>query len=123
MQNEPTTSPAVQGLIERHKPFAVLTSLGFALLYAELGLFAHLAWRARSDGEAALAIGAAFVIALAAYWQSFREARGFSVPGAAQQGSLALPGLTAQLGRGAAWVLFAGCLCLLLYAWLVAFDL
>ena len=116
-------APAVQSLIERHKVFALVTSAGFALLYAELGLFAHLAWHARSDGEAALIIGAAFAITLGAYWQSFRQARAFSVPGAEQQGSLALPELTAQLGRGAAWVLLAGAACLLLFLYLVAFNL
>src|SRR5205823_8391723 len=114
-------APAVQSVIERHKLFALVTSAGFALLYAELGLFAHIAWRARSDGEAALIIGAAFVISLGAFWQSFRQARAFSVPGAEEQGSRALPELTRQLGRGAGWVLVAGVVCLLLFLYLTAF--
>lgn len=115
--------PAVQSVYQRHKLFAVLTSIGFALLYAELGVFAHAAWRARGDGEAAAIIGAAFIITLAAFLLSFAQARAFSVPGAEQQGSLALPELSAQLGKGAGWVLLAGGICLMLYVYLVAFNL
>jgi len=115
--------PAVQSVYERHKLFAVLTSVGFALLYAELGAFAHAVWRSRGDGEAALIIVAAFVISLAAFLISFGQARAFSVPGAEQQGSLALPELSAQLGKGAGWVLLASGACLVLYLYLVAFNL
>ncbi len=115
--------PAVQSVYKRHKLFAVLTSVGFALLYAELGVFAHAAWRARGDGEAALIVGAAFVISLAAFLTSFSQARAFSVPGAEQQGSLVLPELSTQLGKGAGWVLLASGICLVLYLYLVAFNL
>ena len=66
---------AVQSVYQRHKLFAVLTSIGFALLYAELGVFAHAAWRARGDGEAAAIIGAAFIITQAAFLLSFAQAR------------------------------------------------
>ena len=89
--------PVVRSVYERHKLFAVLTSIGFALLYAELGVFAHAAWPARSDGEAALIIGGAFVVSLTAFLLSFGQARSFSVPGAEQ---LQLPALARVSAHG-----------------------
>src|SRR5205823_4693268 len=103
----PMAGPPVQSVFTKHRPFALLTSLGFALLYAELGLFAQQAWRTRSDGEAALLIAAAFVLMLAAYIGSFWPARAYTVSGVERQGSLVLPTLLAQMGQGAGIILAA----------------
>ncbi|MEP7198336.1 MAG: hypothetical protein ABI874_00850 [Chloroflexota bacterium] len=116
-------TPYVQSVIDRHKPFVVLTSLGFALLYAELGLFAHHAWRARGDDEAAIIIGAAFALTFAAFVASFVPAKSFTVAGGEQQASLVLPELTLQMGKGAGLVLLASVVCFIMYLYLVAFDL
>ena len=116
-------TPYVQSVIDRHKPFVVLTSLGFALLYAELGLFAHHAWRARGDGEAIIIIAIAFALTFAAFVASFMPAKSFTVAGVAQQASLVLPELTAQMGKGAGMVLLASVVCFTMYLYLVAFDL
>ena len=113
----------VQSMLERHRPFSILVSLAFALLYAELGWFAHLAWPARSDAEAALVVGAAFLVTLAAYLGSFLPARSFTASGVEQKASVVLADLTAQAGKGALCVLMGGAVCLALYLYLVAFDL
>jgi hypothetical protein len=115
--------PSVQSVYDRHRLFAILTSVGFAMLYAELGVFAHAAWHTRGDLEAALIIGAAFVMTLAAFLASFAQARAFSALGVERQGSLALPELSAQLGKSAGCVLLASAACLTLYLYLVSFDL
>jgi hypothetical protein len=100
-----------------------LTSLAFALLYAELGLFAHQAWRTRSDSEAGLIIAAAFALMLIAYMGSFWPARAYTVSGVERQGSLVLPTLVAQMGQGAGIIVAASVPCLLMYLYLVGFDL
>lgn len=117
------SAPLVESMLEKHKTFIALTSFGFALLYAELGLFAHLAWRARSDNEALLIIALAFVLMLAAYLVSFVPAKAFTVAGVEQQGALALPELTAQFGRSAAVIVGTSLACFILYLYLVQFDL
>ncbi|MBI3732336.1 MAG: hypothetical protein HY259_02625 [Chloroflexi bacterium] len=99
-----------------------MSSVAFALLYAELGLFLHLHWRARSDSEAAVAIGTAFVVVLLGYGLSFMPARTFTVKGVEQQGSLALPELIAQMGKGAGAIVVVSVICLELYLYLTGFN-
>ena len=115
--------PYVQSMLDKHKAFVASVAFGFALLYAELGLFAHLAWRARSDTEAALIIGGVFVFTLIAYLASFAPAKAFTVAGVEQQGALALPQLVAQLGKSAGIVGGASMICFGSYLYLVGFDL
>ncbi len=116
-------APQVQGMWSQHKSFVVGASLGFALLYAELAWFAHSLWRARADGEAAIVIALVFIITLIAYLASFMPARSFSVEGVEQQGSLVLPVLTAQMGKGALLIVIASVIDFALCLYLVAFNL
>jgi hypothetical protein len=116
-------APRVYSVFEKHKAFALLAAIGFAVLYAELGLFAHLAWRARDNTEAIIIVVTAFVVTLAAYLASFALARSFTVEGAERQGSLALPALLSQMSKGAGIVIAASVICLALYLYLIAFDL
>ncbi len=117
------TVPSVQSVRAEHQWFVVLSAMGFALLYAELGLFAQLYWHARSDVEAAIIILLGFVVTLMGYAASFVPAKAFTLPGVERQGSLVLPQLVAQLGKGAMTVVAASVLCFVLYLYLVAFDL
>jgi hypothetical protein len=117
------STPEVHSVYGKYRTFVLLVSLAFAILYAELGFFAHQAWRARGDGEAALVVGGAFALTLIAFLTSFALSRAYSVPGAEQMGSLVLPELTAQLGKGIAFILADTLICFFLYLYLTAFDL
>src|SRR5712692_9522441 len=117
------TSPHVYSMLDKHKRFVVLTALGFALLYAELGLFAHLAWRARSDTEAALIIGGVFICMLIVFLAACVPAKSFTIAGVEQQGSLVLPRLMSQFGQSAIGIFSVSVICFVVYLYLVGYDL
>ncbi|MCA1553379.1 MAG: hypothetical protein LC737_03280, partial [Chloroflexi bacterium] len=116
-------SPHVHSMWTEHKGIVVFSSAGFALLYAELAWFAHAMWRARADSEVALIIALVFVLTLAAYLASFVPARAFTVEGVEEQGSLVLPELTAQMGKGAALIMLASVIVFVLCLYLIGFNL
>src|SRR5206468_222910 len=114
---------SVHSVFAKHRTFAIVVSFAFAVLYAELGLFAHQAWRARDDGEATLLVASAFLLTFSAFLVSFVPAQAYHVPGAEQMGSLVLPELTAQMGKSVAIILLNALICLVMYVYLTAFDL
>ncbi|MBI5877136.1 MAG: hypothetical protein HZB53_05770 [Chloroflexi bacterium] len=116
------TAPAVHSVMDRYRGFAVVSSLGFACLYAELAAFMHATNRVRPDGEAWLLAGAIFVVAAAGHLASFAPAREFTIPDAMRQASLVLPELTSQLGKGVGVVLVTGVLCGAITLYLAGFD-
>src|SRR5512145_770967 len=115
----------VYGVWQRHRGFAIVVSLSFAMLHAELAWFARARRLPQSGLDAAdwALVAAVGAVALAGYLLSFAPAQAFATEGAEQQGSLVLPELTAQLGRSASIIVLAGAACLALTLYLAGFDL
>lgn len=58
-------------ILRQHRPFAILSSLGLALLYAEEGWASYVFWPHRSSNEALILIGLITVVAFVGYLISF----------------------------------------------------
>lgn len=58
-------------LLKQHRPFAIISSLGLALLYLEEGWASQSFWAARPSSEAAALIASATVFAFVGYLLSF----------------------------------------------------
>lgn len=58
-------------ILKQHRPFAILSSLGLALLYAEEGWASHSFWPARSTNDAAVLIALVTLTTFVGYLISF----------------------------------------------------